>query len=811
MRSYTPGMVHIAGKPLAVLVGLFATSFALQAADTVWIPPAPPAPVVPPAQALASFTVAPGYALELVASEPLIHDPVQVAFDPAGRLWVVEMVGFMPNPEGTGEDEPNGRIVILEDTNGDGAMDKSTTFLDRLVLPRTVSLVDGGAIIAEPPNLWLCRDRDGDLVADEKTSIAVDYGKQGNPEHTANGLLRGIDNWLYSANHNLRYRQEGKTWRSEATSARGQWGISQDDVGNLFYNSNSDPLRADLLPADQLARNPNLGPATMLNAAMDADRNVWSNRVNPGVNRGYKLGTLRTKDEKTGIPGSLKSFTAACGPGVYRGDLMPELTGSVFFGEPAANIVRRTVVTTNGYLTSGKNAYPQAEFIASTDERFRPVNVANGPDGALYVVDMYKGIFQHRIYLTPYLKQQALSRGLDQPNHLGRIYRVVPAGKPVPRVRPTLDRATTTELIAHLGHAGGWWRDTAQRLLVERADPAAVPALRRAAQGAANPLARLHALWTLEGFGQREPQLLDGAFADRDPRVRAAALRLAQPVLATPAGAALVTPALGLLRDPAAPVRLQAAMVLGPLADPRVSVALLELLRRDGANAAVREAVLSGLAGRESTFLAALLADPAWAREAPGFSAVIAAIARVAALADGAAGSARLDALATAQTDPWRTAAVRDGLAAAKRKPAKKAKDPAEVPLSPAAEARIASGKERYAVLCAACHQVNGQGMAGIAPALAGSEWVTGSEQRLTRIILNGVDGPITVAGSTFTGEMPPMGAGLDDVAIAEILTYIRNDWGNQAAPVEAATVAEIRAAAGTRGAWTAKELEKLP
>jgi mono/diheme cytochrome c family protein/glucose/arabinose dehydrogenase len=798
-------------NPLAIIVSLLATAVTLHAADEGWIPPAPPAPVIPPSQAVGSCTVAPGYALELVASEPLIHDPVQVAFDPAGRLWVVEMCGFMPNPEGTGEDEPNGRIVILEDTKGDGVMDKATVFLDHLILPRAISLVDGGAIVAEPPHLWLCHDRKGDLVADEKTEIAADFGKPGNPEHTANGLLRGIDNWLYSANHTLRYRQEGGTWRSEPTISRGQWGISQDDTGILFYNSNSDPLRADLLPAEQLARNPNLGTPTALNAAMDTDREAWSNRVNPGVNRGYKAGSLRPKNEKHGVPGGLKGFTAACGPCVYRGDLMPELTGSVFFAEPAANIVRRTVVTTDGYRTTGKNAYHEHEFIASTDERFRPVNFANGPDGALYVVDMYKGIIQHRIFLTPYLKKQALSRGLDKPNHLGRIYRVVPTGKPVPRIRPALDRATTTELISHLGDAGGWWRDTAQRLLVERADPAAVPALRRVVQGSANPLARLHALWTLEGFGQRDPEVLATAFADRDPRVRAAALRLAQPGLLTSAGTALVTPALALLQDPAAAVRLQAAMVLGPVADPRILGALGGLLHRDGAAPLVREAALSGLGGREQALLTTLLGDPAWATEAPGLSAVIASFARAAAQAEGAAGIPRLEALATAQSQTWRSAALREGLAVAKRKPAMKAKDPGEAPLSAAEEARVASGKERFALLCAACHQVSGQGMAGIAPPLAGSEWVVGSEQRLTRIVLNGVDGPITANGTTFAGEMPPMGAGLDDAAVAEILTYIRNDWGNQASPVETATVTAIRAAAGTRGAWSVKELGKLP
>src|SRR5476649_1025867 len=160
----------------------------------------PPAPTLTPEEALKTFTLAPGFHIEAVATDPLIGDPVAIQFGPDGKLWVLEMRGFMPDVDGTNERDPVCDIAVLEDTDGDGRYDKRTVFLDKLVLPRAISLVGDGLLVAEPMHLWFCRDTNGDGVCDQKTEIAADYGNTNNPEHNANGLMWAMDNWIYSAN-----------------------------------------------------------------------------------------------------------------------------------------------------------------------------------------------------------------------------------------------------------------------------------------------------------------------------------------------------------------------------------------------------------------------------------------------------------------------------------------------------------------------------------------------------------------------------------------------------------------------------------
>jgi glucose/arabinose dehydrogenase len=418
----------------------------------------PAAPALSPEEQLASFQVADGFRVELVAAEPLVVDPVFAQFDGEGRLWVVEMRGFMPNVDGVGEDAEIGSIAVLEDTDGDGRMDKRTTFLDELVMPRALCLVDGGALVLEPPYLWFCQDADGDLKCEARNRV-LDGFEAGlaNPEHAPNQLMWSLDNRLYMAKHGKSYSWDGTELHAGPGVGAGQWGMAEDDWGRKYTNHNSWPLFADLVPAHYLRRNGALGKAFGGASRVCRDQDCYSSRVNLGVNRAYRSGTLRDD-------GYLRTWTGACGPLVYRGTRFPEpYRGSAFVCEPCGNFVHACALDDRGNEIVGTNplaptsARAGAEFLTSTDERFRPVNLTAGPDGALYVVDLYRGILQHRVFMTTQLRKQVLERGLDQPVGLGRIWRVVPIDDVVTEV-PALGEMDAVD-AGRTRSAGGRLRD----------------------------------------------------------------------------------------------------------------------------------------------------------------------------------------------------------------------------------------------------------------------------------------------------------------------------------------------------------------
>ncbi|MEO6528657.1 MAG: PVC-type heme-binding CxxCH protein, partial [Gemmatimonadaceae bacterium] len=440
-------------------------------------------PVHTPEGEHALFKTADGYRLELVAAEPLVQDPVAIDFDADGRMYVVEMRDYMPNLQGTGEDRPIGRIVVLEDTNDDGRMDRKTVFLDSLVLPRAIKVLEHGVLVAETPNLWLVHDTDGDLRADSRELVRSDYGtKQSNPEHNANGLLWGIDNWIHNANYPGQFRigADAKVIFRK-TQNEGQWGVSSDEHGRLYRNSNEDPLRADLVPSHYSARSASFSSPRGVYEQLTRNIAVWPGHKTPAVNRGYREETMRVADS------TLAHYTSAGSPTAYVGDRLPaELRKSVFVTEPAGNLVGRLIIEDDARgMPRARAAYERSEFITNDDQRFRPVNLATAPDGTMYVVDMYRGIIQHRVFITGYLEQKIIERGMEQPIGLGRIWRVVHASTRRGE-RPQLSKRSSAELVPVLAHPNGWWRITAQRLLVERGDRSVAPALRQLARSSAD-------------------------------------------------------------------------------------------------------------------------------------------------------------------------------------------------------------------------------------------------------------------------------------------------------------------------------------
>jgi mono/diheme cytochrome c family protein/glucose/arabinose dehydrogenase len=564
-------------------------------------------PPLSPADALNTFFLPPGYSIELVASEPLVQDPVAIDWDPEGRLWVVEMSGYMRNIAGSNERDPVGRVAVLQDENGDGRMDKRTVFADGLVLARAVKVLDRGVLVGEPPNAWLMRDTNGDLRMDTKELVTNQYGRlEADPQNNANVFYWALDNWMHGAAQDIALRLKNGAFEVRRTLRRGQWGVTQDDAGRIYRNTNESALHVDLVPTVYFARNPNLlrtrGSYERL-ADDNPDLNlVWPVRPTPATNRAYQFGILRGD-------GTLARFTAVCAPEVYRGDRLPaDLSGNVFVAEPAANLVSRIVLSDDGTTLRARKAYERGEFVASTDERFRPVYVSSAPDGTLYVVDMYRGILEDRLSMTEYLRDQILARKLEQPIGLGRIYRVVheTTRRDTARVLGTSAAASPAQLVAALSHPNGWWRDTAQRLIVERRPVSVTPALAKLARDATDWRVRLHALWTLDGIDASDPATVTRALDDPSRDVRASAVRLAERWLGRP-NHPIHAAVLKRLQDADWAVRRQLAASLGALPASERDPAVVSLLDAHADDPVTLDAALSGLRGGEAAVLERLM------------------------------------------------------------------------------------------------------------------------------------------------------------------------------------------------------------
>ena len=498
-----------------------------------------------------------------------------------------------------------------------------------------------------------------------------------------------------------------------------------------------------------------------------------------------------------------------------------------------------------------QDAYAKGEILASWDERFRPVNMLGGPDGTLYVVDMYRGIVQEQIYWTDFLKEYITARDLEKPVHLGRIWRIVHESTK-PERKPALSKAKPAELVQTLSHPNGWWRDTAQRILVERGDSSVVPQLKQLASGKADWRATLHALWTLDGLDAIEPDTVRAAFASRSAEVRAAAVRISERWIGQ-ADSALADAVLKLLDDPSWTVRRQVAATIGELPASRRLDAAVAALSRYSADPIVVDVTISGLRGREGEILGRLVAGKATAADADAVAMLSAAVAKSGEVADVQRILAWIGDTAGA---PWRRTALLQGLdlglpgttggrggrgggrgAIAPPRPVSLPTEPTVLtqlaastadgehaalakkvvsrfewpgkptpvvevtPLTPEEQKRFGAGAEIYKNLCVACHQPDGRGKEKLAPSLLESRYTTGDPGAPVRILLAGKEGTV--------GLMPPLGGTLNDEQIASVLTYVRREWGNTGSPVDPEDVAETRGMTKNRTRpWTDAELQ---
>jgi putative membrane-bound dehydrogenase-like protein len=609
-------------RTLRLSLGLSLFALALvPAADK----PDKPAGPLSPTEEKATFVLPRGFEAQLVACEPDVVDPVAMAFDENGRLFVAEMRGY-PN-EGIGKGKiTSGRIKLLEDRDGDGVFETATVFAEGLRFPMGLLPWRGGLIVTVAPDIVYLEDTDGGK-ADRQRVLYTGFGLD-NIQQMINSPTWGLDNWVHAvagasggtvtsaeqpkmpavtlSGRGVRFHPE-KPGSLEPTSGGGQYGLAQDAYGHWFTSTNSQHLRQIVLPDHYLRRNPLLPVSAVTIDIPDHGAACKLHRISPF--EGWRVErTKRRADSPEAsrfpttelVPGGY--VTSACGSAFYLADGYPAAyRGSLFVCDPANNLVHRDVLSPNGAVFTGKRGEEECEFFASTDTWCRPVYLTLGPDDALYVLDFYREVIETPLSLPPDIKAKLNleSRGR------GRIWRIVHESqkKAKPR-RPQLGKASPAELVKHLDDPNAWWRLTAQRLLVERQAKAAVPGLVELYRTTRSPVTRAHVLWTLDGLNDLPGSLFAQALKDTDPGLREQALRLCERRLD---GTTFEQVIVKMVDDPEPRVRFQLALTLGEAPAATVSAALAGLAARDAGDPWIQTAVLSSVGESASEVLEKLL------------------------------------------------------------------------------------------------------------------------------------------------------------------------------------------------------------
>jgi putative membrane-bound dehydrogenase-like protein len=571
-------------------------------------------PALAPDEALTRFQIEPGLRIELVAAEPLVVSPVAFAFETPRRLYVVEGRGYPDMVEG--EHTTAGRIALLEDTDGDGRFDRRTEFAAGLGYVNGIMLWRGGMFVTAAPDILYLKDTDGDGVADVRRVVLTGFDATKTAQIRLSHPTLGLDGKVYitcglnggkvtSPEHPERAavvftgrdgRFDPDTFEFENTGGRGQFGLAFDAFGRRFVSSNRHPVLQVVLEPWHLRRNPYFTFSESMQevSKVEAEAKVFPvSRV--AITADYIPKLMAAPHAGT--------FTSACGLVVFDGTaLTPAHAGNVFICEPAQNLVQRQIFRNEGASLRSEVPERGREFLASTDVWFRPVFLANGPDGALYVADMYRREIDHPRYVPEE------SRGLldfESGKDCGRIYRIVKDASHAADLKPP--RADTASLVADLEAPEEWWRARAQRLLIERGerDTALVAELTNLSTAGKTPEARTRALWTLRDLQALTPAVVVAVLRDRDAHVREQGVQLAGERAGT--APELLAPLLAAALDANARVRFCAALALGSISDAAAVSALAEIALRDGDDRWTRAAVLSGIGQRLDAFLAALL------------------------------------------------------------------------------------------------------------------------------------------------------------------------------------------------------------
>jgi putative membrane-bound dehydrogenase-like protein len=572
---------------------------------------------LPPDEELKTFKLRPGLKIELVAAEPLVVDPVAFDWGFDGKLWVVEMHDYPNGLGAAGPDAkgpPGGRVKVLEDTDDDGKYDKATIFADQLSFPNGILVMpDGNVLVTAAPAILRLKDTNKDGKADEQEVLFSGFA-EGNQQLRVNGLRWGLDGWIYCANGGVgrgdpkaRVKVErtgelvdlgGRDFRFSLDYKKlvpelgmSQFGRNRDDFGNWFGCNNNTPLYHIVHDDALLRRNPNLVPEA----------------TTVFVPQLPKPGPVYAISEK-GIfyhPSEVGRFTSANSAMIYRDRFLgDDFSGNFFVSEPVHNLVHREIVTRHGAtFTSHRPADEQdKEFLASTDTWFRPNTIRTGPDGALYISDMYREIIEHPAWIQPEKKAGLSFRRGDD---CGRIWRIVPEGKE-PRKWKKFEKQTLDELVKSLEDPSGELRDMAHRWIMVnfrgRLIGTGFTARGKQAESRLTMISLLDAKLSLP-----DPVLIE-RLGDVDPRVRAYCVRLAAARVAN-------SPEIGIallarLTDPDDAVKLQLAYALGEWPDLRAADGLAQLLSQSYGKPFLRDAALSSLSAENIEAVAAALKKP---------------------------------------------------------------------------------------------------------------------------------------------------------------------------------------------------------
>jgi putative membrane-bound dehydrogenase-like protein len=506
------------------------------------------------------FEINPDFNLELVASEPLVFDPVDMQFDEEGRTYVLEMPGY---PLGDLES----RLVELIDSNNDGVYDRRRLMDDELGPAASFMPYKEGFLVASPPNLLWIADTDNDGTIDKRETLLSGFSS-GNLQHNYNGLTYGIDNWIYAANGgnsgkpffidspenakdlretDLKFNLEKRLLAPVGSSSEG-FKLTFDNWGDMFETHNTQHIH-HLVFEDRYLENLPVSPPNALSMISDHEEN--------GLARIYPIGE---QESRMNHPEQSGYFSGACGITYYGGGAFPKGYNSiVLVADCVLNLVHLDVLTPDGSSFKASRLRDKVEFLASKDRSFRPVNLSVGPDGALFVIDMHRKVIEHPEWIPDELEAKMdLNAGKDE----GRIYKITPKTNWSPG-NPKLKADDAEKLTKALGNPNQWTRNTAQRVLVTNKMDAAVPFLNDLLDTSKNPLAKLHCLWTLEGLGKLGVTQLQKALQDSSSRVRENAIRIAELHLAGETG--LVDNIISLTKDPNERVRMQAALTLSTL------------------------------------------------------------------------------------------------------------------------------------------------------------------------------------------------------------------------------------------------------